>query len=393
MVISERYNKELPSSDAETDKMEGMDERESQLEHLANGNLSENLDNSKVSTNDKNETNGNGAVLENDSNDKKRSLDTVNEPLERSGSNTKKVKVNGTTTNGGIIQRDSEDGTANLKSASESLKHTGGEADEEEDEDVGEYEDEDDDETKNSEKVNGSKHNNFKSAEIEKGIDNENENQNQNDIIQSEIEEEEEQRENNRVIAMNRLKDIEILFAQLKDKLYETQLNKLEFELKLCQSNKHPELLEYMKMVDEDFQKKAERLMNLQKYRLKCLDNQTRANRVALHQQFMKSRQDLKHKEVFSITTDWYDINKERRTMDMQTLKLPEYYQYNQSINSSNIKSYLSSLVHQRNSVYKELSTLQGLIDYKQMLPSSLNNLKGCSEDEINKDLKEMGLI
>lgn len=311
--------KDIPSSDAETDRMEEMDERESDLAQMSES------DNTTT---------------------KKRELEDTPMTEDTVDTTSKKQKV-------------SSDGNDNeIAEGDEDEEDVDEEAEEGMDDESGEAEPEVKEETE---------------AEKELRI-------------------EEEEKEKHRVNAMNGLKDIEVIFAKLKDKLYETQLLKLEFELKLCENNQHPELKEYMKLIDEDFQKKSARLINLQKYRLKCLDNQTRATRVSIHQQFMKLCQDLKSKEIVDITTNWYDINKERRTMDMQTLELPEYYQFNKSINSYNINDYVPNLVSQRNATYKELSTLQGLIQYKHIFPSTLNNLTSCSQDEIDSDLKAMGI-
>lgn len=311
--------KEIPSSDAETDRMEEMDDRESDL--------------ALMSENDKG---------------KKRDLADTESSEDPSDSANKRPKVS--------------NGTENLDAEEE--------VDEEPEEEP--EEEMEDDPAASENNTNG---------EVKEETEE-----------QKRRKEEEAENEANRVKAMNGLKEIEICFAKLKDKLYETQLTKLEFELKLCEDNKHPELLEYMKLIDEDFQKKSTRLINLQKYRLKCLDNQTRASRVAIHQQFMKLCQDFKNKEIVDITTNWYDINKERRTMDMQNLELPEYYQYNKAINSYNINDYLPNLVSQRNATYKELSRLQGLVQYKQIIPSTLNNLTSCTQEEIDSDLKAMGI-
>lgn len=196
-----------------------------------------------------------------------------------------------------------------------------------------------------------------------------------------------EAEERERVRAMNSLKDIEIKFAQLKDKLYDTQLQKLEFELKLCEENQHYELLEYLKMVDEDFQKKQQRLLNEQKYKLKTLDNQTRATRTQIHQQFMKECQDLKQKEILEITTDWYDINRERRQMDLMSIGLPEYYQYFAYLQSTNLPHFLPRLIQLRNGQLREISELQGLIKYDKGIPSGLEYLNGLPEIEIESDL------
>lgn len=211
---------------------------------------------------------------------------------------------------------------------------------------------------------------------------------------EAELENEEEvnKREEQRVRAMNGLKAIEIKFAQLKDKLYNTQLQKLEFELKLCEENEHFELIEYLKMVDEDFQKKQQRLLSEQKYKLKTLDMQTRATRTQIHQQFMKECQDLKSKEILDITTDWYDINRERRSMDLMSLELPEYYQYFGYLQSGNVEQYLPDLVNIRNGQLREIGELGGLVKYKAGVPSGLGYLSGCTKEELEADLKGIGL-
>ncbi|GMF07457.1 unnamed protein product [Ambrosiozyma monospora] len=197
-------------------------------------------------------------------------------------------------------------------------------------------------------------------------------------------------------IAIEELKDIETDFAKLKDKLYNTQQTKLEFELKLCEANKHPDLLRYIDLIKENFENKVERCVNLQKYKLQCLDKQTKARRVAANQQFLKNCQDYKTKEIVSITSNWYEINKERRNMDSLILNNPEYFQYNLSINSKNVASQdkINNMVVMRNSLYNELSNMKRITKVAHgLVPSSLNNMKSCTNEEINDDLKAMGIL
>ena len=390
MPFVRRENKEPPSSDAETDKMEGIDDRDSQLEIMSNGKRSLNV---TVSSPTLTKTNGlNHHNVDNDEHydqhlSKKQKVASGEDINDKENNNDDEYAIT------------DKDNTAVELNAINDDNDAEGEDDEGDDEDETKEEEErnkkmekdgekgidhtgDDDMNQNKKEV--------KTVKNSEGGNGEGELHDEGRDIDAEIDEKEKEEQRNN--AMNGLKNIEIKFAKLKDKLYETQLTKLEFELKLCENNQHPDLIDYMKMVDEDFKKKTERLMNLQKYKLKCLDNQTRANRISLHQQFLKLRQDLKTNEIVKITTDWYDINKERRMMDMETLNLPDYYQFNQSINEFNINQYVPILTHQRNSVFKELSILQGLINYKQIIPSSLNNLSGCSENEIDSDLKELGI-
>lgn len=200
--------------------------------------------------------------------------------------------------------------------------------------------------------------------------------------------------EQKRTTAMHELKEIEIEFAHLKDKLYETQLKKLEFELRLCELNRHPDFLYFMKLIDENLKGRIEKSMNLQKYRLKCLDNQTKARRVQIHQQFVKSCEELKYGKIHEITADWYKINKERRQMDSTDSKLPEFYRYNSQITAQNVSNpeVIDCLVRQRNALYHEISSMEGLIKYKRVFPSSLNWLDGCSGKDQSKDMADMGI-
>lgn len=307
----------IPSSDAETDRMEELEGMESELEQLSSAK-------SEVDT----------------------PTDDLKRPIEAE-------------------QEEEEDGEKrSAKRAKSEAEEEDLEADPEgDDEDAGEDEDQGGD------------------------VDNDNDNDNDNND-----DEEFTKREEQRVKAMNSLKSIEIKFAQLKDKLYNTQLQKLEFELKLCEENEHFELIEYLKMVDEDFQKKQQRLLNEQKYKLKSLDIQTRASRTQIHQQFMKQCQDLKSKEILDITTDWYDINRERRSMDLMSLELPEYYQYFGYLQSGNVDHYLPDLINLRNGQLNEIGELQSLVKFKMGVPSGLNYLKGCTKEELEGDLNGIGL-
>ncbi|GMF06343.1 unnamed protein product [[Candida] boidinii] len=118
------------------------------------------------------------------------------------------------------------------------------------------------------------------------------------------------------------------------------------------------------------------------------------ATRCSIHQQFNKNKLDLKNSEIMKITANWYEINKERRNMDNTTLGIPDYYQFNSNITDKNIKNQeiINELVDQRNSLFWEISSLQGL-NKNIGFPSSLNNLSSCSNDEIDDDLKLMGII
>ena len=122
--------------------------------------------------------------------------------------------------------------------------------------------------------------------------------------------------ENRRLEAMDDIISIEYKFAELRQKLYENKLIKLELELQMCLEGSHPELHGYYEKIASIRDYKLRRAYQRQKYELKCIDRETRATRTMIHQDFYKKVSDLKREMLTSITKEWYDINKERREMD-----------------------------------------------------------------------------
>ena len=122
--------------------------------------------------------------------------------------------------------------------------------------------------------------------------------------------------ENRRLEAMDDIISIEYKFAELRQKLYENKLMKLELELQMCLEGSHPELHGYYEKIASIRDHKLRRAYQRQKYELQCIDKETRATRTMIHQDFYKKVSDLKRELLTSTTKEWYDINKERREMD-----------------------------------------------------------------------------
>lgn len=122
--------------------------------------------------------------------------------------------------------------------------------------------------------------------------------------------------ENRRLEAMDDIINIEYKFAELRQKLYENKLIKLELELQMCLEGSHPELRGYYEKIVSIRDYKLKRAYQRQKYELQCIDRETRATRTMIHQDFYKKVSDLKRDLLTSTTKEWYDINKERRGMD-----------------------------------------------------------------------------
>lgn len=140
------------------------------------------------------------------------------------------------------------------------------------------------------------------------------------DEAEDEIDEEEENTgdsEQTRQDALTDITAIEYQFAELRQKLYETKLYKLELELQMCLEGSHPELRGYYEKIASIRDYKLRRAYQRQRYELKCIDTETRATRTFIHQGYHKRMCDTKNKLLDNTTQRWYDINKERRDMDI----------------------------------------------------------------------------
>ncbi|CCE65412.1 hypothetical protein TPHA_0L00560 [Tetrapisispora phaffii CBS 4417] len=123
--------------------------------------------------------------------------------------------------------------------------------------------------------------------------------------------------EETRLLALKEITDIEYRFAELRQKLYDNKLVRLQTELQMCLEGSHPELQKYYTKIASIRDYKLRRAYTQQKYELKCIDEQTRATRTFIHQDFYKKAIDLRNNMLNNTTQQWYDINKERRDMDI----------------------------------------------------------------------------
>ncbi|ODQ66744.1 hypothetical protein NADFUDRAFT_5973, partial [Nadsonia fulvescens var. elongata DSM 6958] len=128
--------------------------------------------------------------------------------------------------------------------------------------------------------------------------------------------EEAERLQQQRKDAIAELTEIEVEFALLRDQLHQEKLSRYNEELKMCVNDKHPELLRVYKEIAMIRDEKIKLAMTRRKYKRQCIDNQTHAMRVQIHQQFMKDRADLRSGLLLNTTKEWYRVNRERRSMD-----------------------------------------------------------------------------
>ena len=138
------------------------------------------------------------------------------------------------------------------------------------------------------------------------GVDHEGEDEDEEDVDMNE----------QRKMAIEELIAIEESFAELRDKLYHDKLNLLEHELQLCLEGSHPELSKICLKFNEFYEDNL-RLANANlSYKLKCIDKETIATRTSIHQNFLKNLIDGKNELITQTTSKWYQINRERNQID-----------------------------------------------------------------------------
>ncbi|GAV53742.1 hypothetical protein ZYGR_0AK02440 [Zygosaccharomyces rouxii] len=225
--------------------------------------------------------------------------------------------------------------------------------------------------------------------------------------------------EEQRQTALQEITDIEYKFAELRQRLFENKMLRLKTELQMCMEGSHPRLQTYYQKIASIRDHKLKRAYQRQKYNMQCIDTETRATRTHIHQDFLKKASDLRSKLLTDTTQTWYDINKERREMDIvvpevnyhvpvklagKTLSCitgyagPAQQRYPgeplpEDLECENITfRYRSNAVDKlevivdRMRLNNELSDLEGLRRYFHGFPGA-PNLSGLRDSEIYEDL------
>ncbi|SJM84173.1 related to Transcriptional regulatory protein DEP1 [Zygosaccharomyces bailii] len=123
--------------------------------------------------------------------------------------------------------------------------------------------------------------------------------------------------EQQRQTALQEITEIEHKFAELRQRLFENKMLRLKTELQMCLEGSHPRLQTYYQKIASIRDFKLRRAYQRQKYNMQCIDTETRATRTHIHQDFLRKVSDLRSKLLTETTQTWYDINKERREMDI----------------------------------------------------------------------------
>lgn len=171
--------------------------------------------------------------------------------------------------------------------------------------------------------------------------------------------------------AITFLTEIELQFAEFRNQVHEDQMARYELEIQMCLDGSHPELSSIEASIKGRHDERIERGRALYEYQLQCIQNQTKAMRAHLHQQFVRERFDLRSELLSQTTRKWYQVNYERRAADKM---VPDY-------------GY-SGLGHDHVSKGPMLAAIQKFAGFP-----AAPCVSGASVDEKTEDLAALGLF
>ncbi|KAK9472137.1 Sds3-like-domain-containing protein [Dipodascopsis tothii] len=175
------------------------------------------------------------------------------------------------------------------------------------------------------------------------------------------------------------LTEIEVEFAKLRDRLHDDKVARLRAEIEMCLDGTHPEL---SGLYDQIAHKRDDRITLARahwRYRRRCVENQIKAMRVHIHQQYYKNRADLRAKMILDTTQRWYQVNRERRAMDALVPRL-----------GYRIPEKKQIIVRELQAQYDEIAILSGLSKYIGF--PAAPEVKSASQEEIYEDLQALGI-
>ncbi|KAH3687778.1 hypothetical protein WICPIJ_001241 [Wickerhamomyces pijperi] len=180
--------------------------------------------------------------------------------------------------------------------------------------------------------------------------------------------------------AIKMLTEIEVDFAKLRDRLYDDKMARFKTELEMCLNGSHPDLQAVYSRIDTYREDKIKLAKLNHKYKLEGIERKTLATRTAIHQQFLRSKNDFKMKYLKDKTEEWYKINKERRLLDDV---VPDY--------GYRRPEFTDDAVNQRLQVNKEIQTLNGLSVYYGF--PTAQDFQSLDKDELDDDLRAMNIL
>ncbi|KAF5101076.1 hypothetical protein D0Z03_000671 [Geotrichum reessii] len=179
--------------------------------------------------------------------------------------------------------------------------------------------------------------------------------------------------------AISYLTEIEVEFAKLRDSIHADKMARFIAEIEMCAEGTHPDLANTYTQIENLRKEKIRRAEKRREYERICIDNQIRASRDQLHQQYLKDTADTRANLLLKTTEEWYRVNRERRVMDAL---VPEYgYRVSKDVTVQTVE---------RKARDKEVQILHDL--GRNIGFPVAPDMKAGTEEEIEEDLQLLNM-
>ncbi|KAF3938490.1 hypothetical protein ABW19_dt0205412 [Dactylella cylindrospora] len=175
------------------------------------------------------------------------------------------------------------------------------------------------------------------------------------------------------------LATIEILFAQLRDKIVEERVSEIDKEIAMVQDGTHPELILMSQAIELHKKEKIDKANALRDYQLQTAEIERVANRAAVWSQYSQEIRELREQKFSEANKLWWSIHRERRAADTSVSD----YVYK-------IPPLRTTQINHRTRYNAEVSLLSGIA--KNVGFPAAPSIMGATADETRSDLEAMGL-
>ncbi|KAK6342847.1 hypothetical protein TWF718_008230 [Orbilia javanica] len=176
------------------------------------------------------------------------------------------------------------------------------------------------------------------------------------------------------------LATIEILFAQLRDKIVEERVAEIDKEIAMLYDGTHPELILMSQSIEAHKREKIEKANILLGFQEQTAEVERIANRAAIWAQYNQEIRETREKCFSEANTQWWAIHRERRAADTS---LSDFVY--------RIPKSVSTQINHRSRYNAEVSLLSGIA--KHVGFPAAPTIAGASADEVRADLEAMGLV
>lgn len=213
-------------------------------------------------------------------------------------------------------------------------------------------------------------------AEAEAEDEPEDEDEQEDEQEDDEDDEDERESDEHRLKAIDSLTEIEIEFANIRNRLHEQQIKKFDLEIVMCEQGLHPELEQYNQQLEENRDAQLQRTRNLLTFEMNSIYTQSRATRYHAHSTFTKNKLELRENLINSVTEKWRKLNNDRSRIDSLGSEFG-YYASSQPYKSK-----------------RPTDQSLGIVKNERLLGLPLApNIAQATESECIEDFKGLGLL